>query len=234
MARNSEPQGCLAFILNLFGIKVGTRDAPAKSLPYRLRDDFLSRAEYSFYRVLVQAVGSHAVVCPKVNLADIFFVARPNENQSYRNKIDRKHVDFLLCDPTTMKPLVGVELDDSSHKRRDRVARDQFVDTVSAAAGLALVHIPAKSGYDLNALAAHLAPHLGQPSTAAPRPTPTPRPAAAPPATAAPPRRTENPSPTPVCPKCDIPMVQRGATKGPNKGNPFWGCSNYPQCRDRA
>ena len=55
--------------------------------------------------------GSH-IVCPKVNLADIFFVARPNENQSYRNKIDRKHVDFLLLDPTTMKPVMGVELDD--------------------------------------------------------------------------------------------------------------------------
>ena len=101
MARDSEPQGCLAFILNLFGIKLEKADAVEKALPYRLRDDFLSRAEFSFYSVLVQSVGSKAVVCPKVNLADIFFVSRPNENQRYRNKIDRKHVDFLLCDPAT-------------------------------------------------------------------------------------------------------------------------------------
>ncbi|MCB9922572.1 MAG: DUF2726 domain-containing protein [Planctomycetaceae bacterium] len=133
---SNEPKGCLAAILSLFGINLGGGSAPTSALPYRLRDDFLSPAEHSFYRVLVSAVANKAVVCPKVNLNDVFFVARPNENQSYRNKIDRKHVDFLLCHPTTMKPLAGVELDDSSHQRKDRRERDEFVDQVFAAAGL--------------------------------------------------------------------------------------------------
>ena len=113
---NPEPQGCLAAILALFGIHLGP--ARAVDLPYRQRDDFLSPAEFSFYRVLCTVVGNQGVVCPKVNLADIFYVARPNENQAYRNKIDRKHVDFLICDPGTMKPRVGIELDDASHGRR--------------------------------------------------------------------------------------------------------------------
>lgn len=33
------------------------------------------------------------------------------------------------------------------------------------------------------------------------------------------------------CPKCGAPMIKRKATKGPNAGNEFYGCSNYPQCR---
>lgn len=36
---------------------------------------------------------------------------------------------------------------------------------------------------------------------------------------------------TPSCPKCGSTMARRTAKKGPNPGNAFWGCSNYPQCR---
>src|SRR5690606_28630791 len=104
---------CLTAILRLFGINLGEPTATTGELPYRLRDDFLSPAELSFYRVLRLAVKDQAVILAKVNLADIFFVARPNQNQAYRNKIDRKHVDFLLLHAETMKPLVGLELDDS-------------------------------------------------------------------------------------------------------------------------
>lgn len=34
-----------------------------------------------------------------------------------------------------------------------------------------------------------------------------------------------------VCPKCGAVMVKRKATKGPNAGKDFYGCSNYPKCR---
>jgi len=39
-------------------------------------------------------------------------------------------VDFLLCDPHTMKPVMAFELDDSSHGRDDRISRDAFVERV--------------------------------------------------------------------------------------------------------
>ena len=32
------------------------------------------------------------------------------------------------------------------------------------------------------------------------------------------------------CPKCERPMILRTATKGPNPGEQFWGCSAYPRC----
>ena len=34
-----------------------------------------------------------------------------------------------------------------------------------------------------------------------------------------------------LCPKCGSVMVKRKATKGPNAGKEFYGCSNYPKCR---
>ncbi len=32
------------------------------------------------------------------------------------------------------------------------------------------------------------------------------------------------------CPRCESEMVLRTATRGPNKGQGFWGCSTYPRC----
>jgi hypothetical protein len=209
-----EPQGCLAAILSLFGIRLGRQQPAERELPYRQRDDFLSPAEFSFYRVLCGVVGNRAVVCPKVNLNDIFYVARPNENQAYRNKIDRKHVDFLVCDPTTMKPRFGVELDDSSHGRRDRQDRDEFVDRVFEAAGLPLLHVSAQRSYSPNELCALVEPHLGAAPASQPSPPPVPG------------------SGPPLCPKCGVQMVLRTASKGPQAGQKFFGCRHYPRCRE--
>ena len=34
----------------------------------------------------------------------------------------------------------------------------------------------------------------------------------------------------PACPRCSHAMVNRVATRGPNKGGTFWGCSKFPKC----
>jgi restriction system protein len=35
----------------------------------------------------------------------------------------------------------------------------------------------------------------------------------------------------PCCPKCGKPMRQRTARTGPHAGEPFWGCTGYPDCK---
>src|SRR5437762_12164938 len=35
----------------------------------------------------------------------------------------------------------------------------------------------------------------------------------------------------PGCPVCGQPMLLRTAHRGPNTGQPFWGCSGYPACK---
>lgn len=227
---SAEPQGCLAVILSLFGIQarpsegvsVETRLPPvaieepgsidAGGLPIRLRDDFLSAAEFSFYKVLQQALAGQATICPKVNLADLFFVAGTG-NQALRNKFDRKHVDFLICDARTMQPRCGIELDDSSHGRADRQERDELVNQLFDAAGLPLVRFPVRSAYNAAQLAALLAPSLESDQAAQ-------APSQQPPVQG-----------TPLCEKCGIPMVRREAKRGTNAGQSFYGCPNYPRCK---
>ena len=111
-----EKAGCLGQFLQMLGL--GDRPEPTEPLlPYHLKPDFLSPAELSLYHVLRSVVGGQATVLAKVRLGDLFYpkTGDRSENAQYRNKIDRKHVDFLLCEPQTMRPLTGIELDDASH-----------------------------------------------------------------------------------------------------------------------
>ena len=212
-----RPGGCLAAFLNLFRSSPSTSEVQVTTepLPYRLRADFLSPAELSFYHVLASVVGDRAVVSTKVRLVDLFFVPRSQEWQAHHNKIAQKHLDILLCDPQTMRPIAGLELDDQSHERQDRVKRDAFVDEVFEAAGLPLLHIPYQRTYSPREIAAQVMPLLGEGSLT--------------------PMRASQPVPTtdtpPICPTCNIPMVVRTSTRGQNQGKPFYGCTNYPQCR---
>ena len=34
-----------------------------------------------------------------------------------------------------------------------------------------------------------------------------------------------------ICPSCGGKLILRTAKKGPNEGNQFYGCSNYPNCK---
>jgi hypothetical protein len=36
---------------------------------------------------------------------------------------------------------------------------------------------------------------------------------------------------TPTCPQCDVKMVKRESSKGRSAGGYFWGCVNYPRCK---
>src|SRR5262252_5298926 len=89
-------------------------DTIQQEFPYALRDDFLSPAELSFCQVLRTVVADRLLICPKVALADLFFANTGDhrQNRIFLNRIDRKHVDFLLCQPKTLRPVVGIELDD--------------------------------------------------------------------------------------------------------------------------
>lgn len=54
-------------------------------------------------------------------------------------KIQAKHVDFVICN-RYLDPKLIIELDDSSHQRPDRRARDDFVDTVVRNCGYPILH----------------------------------------------------------------------------------------------
>ena len=131
------------------------------TFPYGLRDEFLSPAELSFYKVLLHCVpDGHSVIC-KVRLGDIFYVKQPHQNRGARNKIQMKHVDFLICDSVVMQPKLAIELDDSTHNNAKTKERDAFVDQVYAAAELPVLHLKAERSYSTETLKTKISQALG-------------------------------------------------------------------------
>ena len=120
-------------------------EKPIKNL-YRAAPSLLTPTEAQFYQTPREAVGPLAVIQCKVRLADLL-IAPPHDFAAFR-RVSQKHVDFVLCERITLRPLVAVELDDSSHKQASRIARDRFVDAAYASADLPLVHIPVRPSYN--------------------------------------------------------------------------------------
>lgn len=209
-----EPQGCLAWILNLFGIKIQPEDVePAQELPYRLTQKFLTPAELSFYKVVKQVVPADFVIMAKPRLLDVLYVPKRTKGKwAFENKIRSKHFDFVICEVQTMTPRLVIELDDKSHQRSDRQERDTFVDDATAAAGLQMMHVTARASYVPNELRTQIQERLKF--------------------SAEPMAAKSDPSGVPICPKCGEAMVERVAGRGANKGGKFWGCPNYPDCRE--
>lgn len=148
------------FILLVVLKKVLGAKGGGKNDVYYLKKTLFSPAERSFLGVLDSTLPEGVRVFGKVRLEDFIGVKRGLErgdNQAARNRINRKHVDFLLVRADTLAPVAGVELDDKSHEEADRQSRDEFVNSVFASAGLPLLHIPAQKAYNRAEIAAEVA-----------------------------------------------------------------------------
>ena len=134
-----------------------------------------------------------------------------------------------------MRPILGLELDDSSHHHPSRQTRDRLVEQVFEAAGLPLLRQTVRHTYNTTALAERLTPYLDLQNSPLPA-----KPSAAVSALTNALAVDLGESPTvptnteglPLCPKCQAPMTLRTVRRpGPRYGNQFWGCRDYPRCR---
>ena len=129
-------------------------------LPYVSKEFLLSKGELAFYEVLRRSVPSGVGIAMKVRLADVIGCSGAAWKEGYGGKITQKHLDFVLFDANSTRILSAIELDDRSHRRSDRVERDQFLDQAMAAAGVLLVRIPAAASYDPKRLRDLLTPRV--------------------------------------------------------------------------
>ena len=122
------------------------------NFPYR-RKSLLSPEELAFYEVLKLALGGRFLVLLKVAVRDLCEITNREVNQAAFNRIAAKQVDFVLCDPQTLAPVVAIELDDSTLYPKDRAQRDAFMNELFRVIGVALIHQRVQIGYDPAAIA---------------------------------------------------------------------------------
>lgn len=128
------------------------KDKPYEDyLPYVKKYYLMTKAEHEFFKVLQEVVQDKYYIVPQLQLSKLIKVEKNKKwEYAYTNKIDRKSVDFVLFNKEYFTPYLVIELDDSSHLREDRQARDNFVDEVLNKAGIRIEHIKTSYNYNLN------------------------------------------------------------------------------------
>ncbi len=117
-------------------------------LPYEARGKLVTKSELRFYKSLYKAVQDDFEIFAMVRIADLLRVEKGAANRrKWLNKILAKHIDFVLCDPGSLRPIICIELDDRSHERPDRIERDAFVDHAFESAELPLLRIKVQKTY---------------------------------------------------------------------------------------
>jgi len=139
----------LALLVVIFGIKfiadlLEKRPVDTSKLPFIKKLDTITNSEKYFFRFLesLPIVKENYYVFPQLSVSKL--VTLPDNlkrNWVLLNKIDRKSVDFVLFDKSTLNPVVAIELDGSSHDSFGRQERDNFVDQVFSTAGVPLIHV---------------------------------------------------------------------------------------------
>lgn len=114
---------------------------PLLKYNYKIKKSVMTTAEENFYKKLTSALHDNYIIIPQAHLSIIFNHTVYGQNwRGAFSAINGKSIDFLIIDRDTFQPLVGIELDDSSHERRDRQERDKIVNAIFKQTNLPLVH----------------------------------------------------------------------------------------------
>ncbi len=140
--------GVLVVAVKIFDLPIG-QDKKKSTYRYQRKDYFMTPAEHKFFDILVALLGDRYYVFPQVHLSTILDnkVKGQNWRGAFRH-IDEKSVDFVICDKAYIKPLLAIELDDSSHERAGRQDRDAEVERIFKEVGLPLLRLANQNQYN--------------------------------------------------------------------------------------
>lgn len=115
---------------------------PIEKTPY-IRKNLMTKNEWSFYKQLKPIADelNLSVLC-KTRIADLVDIEKglnKSEWQTAFNRINKKHIDFILCKPENLYPILLIELDDNTHDTQKGKTRDEFVEKVLDKAGYKLL-----------------------------------------------------------------------------------------------
>lgn len=101
---------------------------------YELKPSLITRTERAYFTAIGQSLPADYFVQPQVNLASII---TKNGNHRYQSELYR-NIDFCVFD-VSYKPIVLIEINDSTHTERNRRERDEKVKNICEDAGIQLI-----------------------------------------------------------------------------------------------
>lgn len=137
----------IAAIVAVIAALVARRSSPERArekhpYTYARRDYIMTAHEATLFRRLETIVRGRYYVFPQVHLSSL--LDHRVKGQDWRaalSTIQRKSVDFVLVDMTSLKTAYVVELDDTTHDQSDRQQRDEMVAPLLLDADMPLVRL---------------------------------------------------------------------------------------------
>ncbi|MCG6871305.1 MAG: DUF2726 domain-containing protein [Gammaproteobacteria bacterium] len=118
--------------------------------PCAVRPRLLDPEERATLSLLERVTGDHVRVLPKVSLGSIVDPIEPvHDLEHHKRRLARQVVDFILCSPSTLAPMVAVQL--TENRRRSAIVVRSL-----ELAGLPLVHLERGKKHDAAALRVQL------------------------------------------------------------------------------
>lgn len=125
--------------------KLGSKSDVATTQPqspyaYSPKATIMTSAEIAFYNRLQAIAGDRYYIFPQIHLTALANShATGQYYKSCYQRINRRSVDYILCDKVSMKPIYAVELDDRTHDSAKRQARDTLVEEILREINLPLI-----------------------------------------------------------------------------------------------
>lgn len=117
---------------------------------YQRKDRVMNESEQALFINLQKSLGYTHIVLSKVRMEDFIEVnkdANAHNKWGLRGRIKSRHVDFLICDCATTKPLLAIELDGKSHNGAKQQNRDHFINELYEVINLPIEHIPVGANF---------------------------------------------------------------------------------------
>lgn len=105
-----------------------------------IKNKLLVSSEQALFYELKKDLPEGYYIFPNMRLADILTTAHGHGYYKRRNILLPKHIDFVIAD-SNFKPVLGIELNGSSHNNLKQQERDDLKREVFKSAGLPLVTV---------------------------------------------------------------------------------------------
>ena len=151
----------------------GDEDVPTQRidqarLPFALRTQFLTEEEGRLRLRLSDAIGDRAIVCPKTRASDVLRIPQAHHHLGDAVRLDRKSIDFLICDRSSCRPVCAVQLERWNDETERYHLRDEFLECALTSAGLVVLHVPSNHMLSAEKLREQIMPLLETPAARRP------------------------------------------------------------------
>jgi len=111
-------------------------------LPFKRKEFLMNIPERRFFEELTKNMPNNYVVFPQVVLGSIVKTTAPrNEAIGWRNKINRKTIDYVIFELPYYKPVIAIEYDGKTHNYSNRMKRDEEVKNILDSSGIHNFHV---------------------------------------------------------------------------------------------